>query len=152
MTTIAVGLTALGICMPAANGPAVAQRLHAGAERPRIVPVTACDQHAVDAFDAEAVDFLPNPDDFLQIHRSVSVDMNARSGTRRDLAGKLFVRIREHGRERPVARPSTSRFRQISRAGGAADAQGSWVLPADFGATVPSRAFSDGARSSNRAA
>jgi len=39
--------------------------------------------------------------------------MNAVAGTRRDLAGKFFVRIREHDRESPVARPYAGLFRQM---------------------------------------
>ena len=54
-----------------------------------------------------------NPDDFQQIHRSVIVNMNAVAGTRRDLAGKLFVRIRDHERELPVARSCAGLFRQM---------------------------------------
>jgi len=210
----------LDIRMPVATGLAVAQQLQADPQRPRIVFVTAYDQYAVDAFDAEAIDYLLkpvtderlqraldklrraladaepapqltqllatlsarlspapasgwlrwiraskravdgevteqiaaadvlyfqaddkytcvyarqgrevrewlirvpladlggqlNPDDFQQIHRSVIVNMNAVAGTRRDLAGKLFVRIREHERELPVARPYAGLFRQM---------------------------------------
>jgi DNA-binding LytR/AlgR family response regulator len=54
-----------------------------------------------------------NPDDFAQIHRSVIVNMNAVEGTRRDLAGKLHVRIRHTARELPVARQYVNLFRQM---------------------------------------
>jgi DNA-binding LytR/AlgR family response regulator len=54
-----------------------------------------------------------NPDDFAQIHRSVIVNMNAVEGTRRDLAGKLQVRIRHTARELPVARQYVHLFRQM---------------------------------------
>jgi DNA-binding LytR/AlgR family response regulator len=54
-----------------------------------------------------------DPDEFQQIHRSVIVNMNAVSGTRRDLAGKLYVRIRGHTRELPVARQYVNVFRQM---------------------------------------
>jgi DNA-binding LytR/AlgR family response regulator len=210
----------LDIRMPGRTGLQVAQQLLAESPRPRIVFVTAFDQYAIDAFDAEAVDYLLkpvtderlsrtldklrraaanaepapqltqllatlsarlapapaagwlrwiraskraadgevteqiaaadvlyfqaddkytcvyarqggevrewlirvplsdlaaqlNPDDFQQIHRSVIVNMNAVAGTRRDLAGKLYVRIREHDRELPVARPYAALFRQM---------------------------------------
>lgn len=53
------------------------------------------------------------PDTFVQIHRSVIVNMNAVSGTRRDLAGKLYARIRDHARELPVARQYAGLFRQM---------------------------------------
>lgn len=52
-------------------------------------------------------------DDFQQIHRSVIVNMNAVAGTRRDFAGKLYVRIRDHSRELPVARQYVQVFRQM---------------------------------------
>jgi DNA-binding LytR/AlgR family response regulator len=210
----------LDIRMPGKTGLQVAQQLQGDAQRPRIVFVTAYDQYAVGAFDAEAVDYLLkpvtddrlsraldklrraqaaaepvpelsqllatlsarlapapaagflrwiraskraaegevteqiaaadvlyfqaddkytcvyarqgrevrewlirvplsdlaaqlNPDDFQQIHRSVIVNMNAVAGTRRDLAGKLFVRIRDHDRDLPVARPYAGLFRQM---------------------------------------
>jgi len=54
-----------------------------------------------------------NPDDFAQIHRSVIVNMNAVAATRRDLAGKLHVRIRDSTRELPVARQYVHLFRQM---------------------------------------
>jgi DNA-binding LytR/AlgR family response regulator len=213
-------LAFLDIRMPGTSGLQVAQRLQADPQRPRIVFVTAYDQYAIDAFDAEAVDYLLkpvtderlsraldklrraldsrepapplaqllaslsarlspapaagwlrwiraskraaegeiteqiavadvlyfqaddkytcvyarqgaevrewlirvplselaaqlNPDDFQQIHRSVIVNMNAVAGTRRDLTGKLFARIRDHDRELPVARTYAGLFRQM---------------------------------------
>jgi DNA-binding LytR/AlgR family response regulator len=54
-----------------------------------------------------------DPQEFQQIHRSVIVNMNAVAGTRRDLAGKLYVRIRDHARELPVARQYVNLFRQM---------------------------------------
>jgi DNA-binding LytR/AlgR family response regulator len=52
-------------------------------------------------------------DDFAQIHRSVIVNMNAVAGTRRDLTGKLYVRLRDCARELPVARQYVHLFRQM---------------------------------------
>jgi DNA-binding LytR/AlgR family response regulator len=54
-----------------------------------------------------------DPADFAQIHRSVIVNLHAVAGTRRDLTGKLFVRLRDHARELPVARQYVSLFRQM---------------------------------------
>ncbi|MFN9574054.1 MAG: LytR/AlgR family response regulator transcription factor, partial [Betaproteobacteria bacterium] len=54
-----------------------------------------------------------DPADFAQIHRSVIVNLHAVAGTRRDIAGKLFVRLREHARELPVARQYVHLFRQM---------------------------------------
>jgi hypothetical protein len=39
--------------------------------------------------------------------------MNAVNATRRDLTGKLYVRIRDHTRELPVARQYVHLFRQM---------------------------------------
>jgi len=209
----------LDIRMPGLSGLEVARQLQESASPPRIVFVTAYDQYAIDAFEADAVDYLlkpvaderlartiaklkaavrqrqPPPDltgllaqlmkhvgapaaqplrwirasrrtsegeiteqiavadvlyfqaddkytcvvvrdgaatrellirvplselngqldgrDFQQIHRSVIVNLNAVAATRRDLAGKLYVRLRDLGRELPVARQYLHLFRQM---------------------------------------
>ncbi|HKO67084.1 MAG TPA: LytTR family DNA-binding domain-containing protein [Burkholderiaceae bacterium] len=54
-----------------------------------------------------------NPDDFAQIHRSVIVNLNAVAATRRDLGGKLYVRMRDTARELPVSRQYVHLFRQM---------------------------------------
>ncbi len=54
-----------------------------------------------------------DPADFAQIHRSVIVNLHAVAGTRRDLAGKLYVRLRDHARELPVARQYASLFQKM---------------------------------------
>jgi DNA-binding LytR/AlgR family response regulator len=54
-----------------------------------------------------------NPDDFAQIHRSVIVNLNAVASTRRDLTGKLYVRMRDTARELPVARQYVHLFKQM---------------------------------------
>ena len=56
---------------------------------------------------------LLDADDFAQIHRSVIVNMNAVAGTRRDLTGKMYVRLRDCTRELPVARQYVHLFRQM---------------------------------------
>ncbi len=53
------------------------------------------------------------PDDFQQIHRSVIVNLREIAGTCRDLAGKLYVRLRDNTRELPVARQYVGLFRQM---------------------------------------
>jgi DNA-binding LytR/AlgR family response regulator len=207
----------LDIRMPGLTGLEVARQLQDDPRRPRIVFVTAFDQYAIDAFDADAVDYLLKPvsderlertigklrsgltqqppdltrllgqlaqhigsptaqtlrwirasrrttdgevteqiavadvlyfqaddkytcvvlrdgastrellirvplselndqldkRDFHQIHRSVIVNMNVVAGTRRDLTGKLFVRLRDIARELPVARQYMHLFRQM---------------------------------------
>jgi DNA-binding LytR/AlgR family response regulator len=216
---LAPDIAFLDIRMPGATGLEVARQLQDSASRPRVVFVTAFDQYAIDAFEADAVDYLLKPvtderllrcvdklksslaarqppadlstllarlsrhlgaaaspslrwiraskrsgdgevteqiaiadvlyfqaDDkytcvfardgeavrewlirvplsdladqldrsqFQQIHRSVIVNLNAVAGTRRDLAGKLFVRIRNHPRELPVARQYVHLFKQM---------------------------------------
>lgn len=52
-----------------------------------------------------------NPDDFAQVHRSIIVNLHAVAGTRRDLTGKLYVRMRDISRELPVARQYVHLFR-----------------------------------------
>lgn len=52
-----------------------------------------------------------DPQHFMQIHRSVIVNLNAVAGTRRDLTGKLFVRLRDFPRELPVARQYAAQFK-----------------------------------------
>jgi DNA-binding LytR/AlgR family response regulator len=61
---------------------------------------------------SELAQQLPT-EDFAQVHRSVLVNLNAVAGTRRDLGGKLFLRIRDHPRELPVARQYLHLFRQM---------------------------------------
>jgi DNA-binding LytR/AlgR family response regulator len=51
--------------------------------------------------------------DFQQIHRSVIVNLSVVAGTRRDLGGKLFIRLRDLARELPVARQYVHLFRQM---------------------------------------
>jgi DNA-binding LytR/AlgR family response regulator len=54
-----------------------------------------------------------DPVDFVQIHRSVIVNLKAVSGTRRDLAGKLHVRLHDCARELPVSRQYVPLFQKM---------------------------------------
>jgi len=54
-----------------------------------------------------------DPADFTQIHRSVIVNLHAVTGTRRDLSGKLYVRLRDQARELPVSRQYTHLFQKM---------------------------------------
>jgi DNA-binding LytR/AlgR family response regulator len=54
-----------------------------------------------------------DPADFVQIHRSVIVNLKSVSGTRRDLAGKLHVRLRDCARELPVSRQYVPLFQKM---------------------------------------
>jgi DNA-binding LytR/AlgR family response regulator len=49
----------------------------------------------------------------MQIHRSVIVNLEAVLGVRRDLTGRLHVRLRHCARELPVARQYAAYFRQM---------------------------------------
>jgi DNA-binding LytR/AlgR family response regulator len=50
---------------------------------------------------------------FWQIHRSTLVNMNEVASTRRDLGGRLFVRLKDGVTELPVSRAYASRFKQM---------------------------------------
>lgn len=52
-----------------------------------------------------------DPQQFMQIHRSVIVNLNAVAGTRRDQTGKLYLRLRDVPRELPLARTYAANFR-----------------------------------------
>mgnify|MGYP005820551499 CR=1 FL=1 len=54
-----------------------------------------------------------DPADFAQIHRSVIVNLRAVAGTRRDLSGKLHVRLRDQARELPVSRQYAHLFQKM---------------------------------------
>lgn len=54
-----------------------------------------------------------DPADFTQIHRSVIVNLHAVAGTRRDLSGKLYVRLRDQARELPVSRQYVHLFQKM---------------------------------------
>lgn len=54
-----------------------------------------------------------DPADFAQIHRSVIVNLHAVAGTRRDLSGKLYVRLRDQARELPVSRQYVHLFQKM---------------------------------------
>jgi DNA-binding LytR/AlgR family response regulator len=54
-----------------------------------------------------------DPGEFAQIHRSVIVNLRAVESTRRDLAGKLHVRLRDVPRELPVARQYVPLFQRM---------------------------------------
>jgi DNA-binding LytR/AlgR family response regulator len=61
---------------------------------------------------AELVDQL-DPEAFWQIHRGTVVNMNAVASTRRDLGGRVFVKLKEGAVELPVSRAYAARFKQM---------------------------------------
>ena len=61
---------------------------------------------------AELVDQL-DAEVFWQIHRGTVVNMNAVASTRRDLGGRVFVKLKEGAVELPVSRAYAQRFKQM---------------------------------------
>ena len=54
-----------------------------------------------------------DPEVFWQIHRSTLVNMNAVASTRRDLGGRVFVKLKDGHTELPVSRAYAHLFRQM---------------------------------------
>lgn len=54
-----------------------------------------------------------DPEVFWQVHRSTLVNMDEVASTRRDLAGRVFVRLRDAVTELPVSRAFAHRFKQM---------------------------------------
>jgi DNA-binding LytR/AlgR family response regulator len=54
-----------------------------------------------------------DPEVFWQVHRSTVVNMNAVAATRRDLGGRLFVKLRDGTTELAVSRAYAHLFRQM---------------------------------------
>jgi DNA-binding LytR/AlgR family response regulator len=61
---------------------------------------------------ADLVDQL-DPETFWQIHRGTVVNMNAVVSTRRDLGGRVFVKLKDGAAELPVSRAYSQRFKQM---------------------------------------
>jgi DNA-binding LytR/AlgR family response regulator len=54
-----------------------------------------------------------DPEAFWQVHRSTVVNMNAVASTRRDLGGRVHIRLRDHEAELPVSRAFAHLFKQM---------------------------------------
>ncbi len=54
-----------------------------------------------------------DPEVFVQVHRSTVVNLNHLSGTRRDEASRLFLRLRGHAHELPVSRAYVHLFKAM---------------------------------------
>jgi DNA-binding LytR/AlgR family response regulator len=54
-----------------------------------------------------------DPETFWQIHRGTVVNMNAVASTRRDLGGRVFVKLKDGAAELPVSRAYAQRFKQM---------------------------------------
>jgi DNA-binding LytR/AlgR family response regulator len=75
------------------------------------IAYTGDGEHVVRVSIAELLAGL-DPEHFWQIHRSIIVNMNQVSGTRRDEGGRLFVRLRDRKTELPVSRAWVHLFKQ----------------------------------------
>jgi DNA-binding LytR/AlgR family response regulator len=54
-----------------------------------------------------------DPDRFAQIHRGIVVNLDAVAQARRDLGGRVFVRLKDGGAELPVSRAYAHLFKQM---------------------------------------
>ena len=54
-----------------------------------------------------------DPETFWQVHRGTVVNMNAVASTRRDLGGRVFLRLKDGAAELPVSRAYAQRFKQM---------------------------------------
>jgi two-component system LytT family response regulator len=99
-------LVFLDVQMPEMDGFGVLRAL--GPERtPAVVFVTAYDEHAVRAFDANAADYLLKPFDDERFHRALD-RARARVGDRRvrELASRLATLLAASGAESPAPPPA----------------------------------------------
>lgn len=77
---LAPQLVLLDLTMPEMDGLAVARRLSAQAHPPAVIFVTAHDNHAVEAFDLDAVDYVLKPVEKERLERAIARAL-ARRGT-----------------------------------------------------------------------
>jgi len=54
-----------------------------------------------------------DPQTFWQVHRATIVNMNEVAGTRRDLGGRVFLKLRDGKTELPVSRAYAQKFKQM---------------------------------------
>lgn len=87
-------LVLLDLTMPEVGGLAVARRLAGRANRPAVIFVTAHDNHAVEAFDLDAVDYVLKPVEKDRLERAI-VRALARRGERASEAGSTSQWLEE---------------------------------------------------------
>lgn len=73
-------LVLLDLTMPEIDGLSVARRLTAQPHRPAVIFVTAHDNHAVEAFDLDAVDYVLKPVERERLERAIARAVARRSG------------------------------------------------------------------------
>jgi DNA-binding LytR/AlgR family response regulator len=54
-----------------------------------------------------------DPETFWQVHRATIVNMNEVDGTRRDLGGRVFLKLKDGKTELPVSRAYAQKFKQM---------------------------------------
>ncbi|QTN29813.1 response regulator transcription factor [Rhodoferax sp. AJA081-3] len=97
----AVDVALLDIHMPGADGLALAQSLQSLSQPPALIFVTAHAEHAVRAFDLEAVDYLTKPvrlERLQQALQKVERYIQSRRGLEANLAQDDVLIIQERGR------------------------------------------------------
>nr|WP_315491373.1 LytTR family DNA-binding domain-containing protein [uncultured Rhodoferax sp.] len=97
----AVDVVLLDIHMPGADGLALAQSLQALPQPPALIFVTAHAEHAVRAFDLEAVDYLTKPVRLERLQlalQKVERYIQSRRGLEANLAQEEVLIIQERGR------------------------------------------------------
>lgn len=77
---LAPDLVLLDLTMPELDGLAVARRLAGQANPPAVIFVTAHDNHAVEAFDLDAVDYVLKPVEKDRLERAIARALARRSG------------------------------------------------------------------------
>jgi two-component system, LytTR family, response regulator AlgR len=93
----------LDVCMPGADGLALASALRASRKRPAIVFVTAHAEHAVAAFELEAVDYLTKPVRLERLQVALEkVERRARTPGAAVTADEDVLLIQDRGRTERV--------------------------------------------------
>ena len=110
VATTAVDVLFLDIHMPGLTGFEVVERLAAQAEAPPVVFTTAYDQHAVRAFEANAIDYLLKPIERARLDRT----LERVAARRADAPGDLRATLERLARQ---LRPATGLEHLASRTG-----------------------------------
>lgn len=111
LTSLAYDLVLLDVHMPGMGGLELARLLQRQDRRPAVIFVTAYADHAVEAFDLEASDYLVKPISQERLHRAVQRALEARDPTPppeepamppRDTAPRVPARIPVHRGDRVI--------------------------------------------------
>jgi two-component system, LytTR family, response regulator len=94
-------LILLDLQMPGMSGFEVVRALGNGPHLPVVIIVTAFDQHAVEAFETGAIDYLLKPVAQDRLHRALARARQLRAGSRE--AAEQLARLQEAAETRPAA-------------------------------------------------